>query len=418
VLVLASETAQAVICDLDLALVSNSVDLSIRRAVGEATHTPLEAVRLSMSHTHAGPEVWSTYLADTPVVQSYLDSLVHQVAGAAYAAYRNLTPVTVTAGQGEVSLAINRRQKLAGGRVVVGCNPDGFSDHSVPVVRLDTTEGTPLACIFGYAMHPTILGPPNRLLSPDYPGVARRSVELITGATPLFLQGSAGNQGPGWQGFTDDVTVAERAGQALACEAAKVFLACREERFQPIFDRIWESGAPLGTWTLEPKPADAQLSVINRTVNLPVKPAPLPAEAEAEAATLKDERQALIAAGAPLEEIEAITWRTKRADMRARHARNYSGLQEKAIEVQALRIGPVALVGVPLEPFAEIGVAVKQASPFTVTHVSGYTNGWLGYLPTAASYPEGGYEVDTTPFSAGADSVLIEGIGAMLVELA
>ena len=61
--------------------------------------------------------------------------------------------------------------------------------------------------------------------------------------------------------------------------------------------------------------------------------------------------------------------------------------------VQALRLGDVALVGVAGEAFVEIGLAVKARSPIPHTIFLGYTNGCLGYIPTAAAYEPGGYEV-------------------------
>ncbi|MBI3973294.1 MAG: hypothetical protein HY332_18635 [Chloroflexi bacterium] len=44
--------------------------------------------------------------------------------------------------------------------------------------------------------------------------------------------------------------------------------------------------------------------------------------------------------------------------------------------------------------FCEIGLAIKHSSPFPWTAVAGYTDGSVGYIPTRAAYPEGGYEVD------------------------
>ena len=61
--------------------------------------------------------------------------------------------------------------------------------------------------------------------------------------------------------------------------------------------------------------------------------------------------------------------------------------------VQALRLGDVALVGVAGEAFVEIGLAVKARSPIPHTIFLGYTNGCLGYIPTAAAYAPSGYEV-------------------------
>ena len=43
---------------------------------------------------------------------------------------------------------------------------------------------------------------------------------------------------------------------------------------------------------------------------------------------------------------------------------------------------------------------IAEASPFSWTAVSGYTNGSAGYLPTPEAHDEGGYEVETaSPFA-------------------
>jgi hypothetical protein len=64
---------------------------------------------------------------------------------------------------------------------------------------------------------------------------------------------------------------------------------------------------------------------------------------------------------------------------------------EIEIEVQALRIGDVCIVGMPGEVFSEIGFQIEEtiAGPALVL---GYSNGNVGYLCTQASYAGGGYE--------------------------
>jgi hypothetical protein len=57
-----------------------------------------------------------------------------------------------------------------------------------------------------------------------------------------------------------------------------------------------------------------------------------------------------------------------------------------------VRIGDGVIITGPGEVFTEIGMAVKERSPGRPTLYAGYTNGALGYFPTAAAYPEGGYE--------------------------
>jgi hypothetical protein len=62
-------------------------------------------------------------------------------------------------------------------------------------------------------------------------------------------------------------------------------------------------------------------------------------------------------------------------------------------EVQAWRVGDLAVVTAPGEIFNQIGVEIKGASPFAQTLFVGYANGSIGYVPVPEAYPEGGYEV-------------------------
>jgi len=61
-------------------------------------------------------------------------------------------------------------------------------------------------------------------------------------------------------------------------------------------------------------------------------------------------------------------------------------------EIWAARLGDCAVVGTPGEIFAEIGAAVREASPASVTIFAGYCGGVLGYVATPEEYPHGGYE--------------------------
>jgi hypothetical protein len=61
------------------------------------------------------------------------------------------------------------------------------------------------------------------------------------------------------------------------------------------------------------------------------------------------------------------------------------------LEISGLRIGDLSLVTLPGEVMLEIGQQVEAGLPGR-TMVLGYTNGNPGYLCTAASYPQGGYE--------------------------
>ena len=63
-------------------------------------------------------------------------------------------------------------------------------------------------------------------------------------------------------------------------------------------------------------------------------------------------------------------------------------------EVQAISLGDAAWVGLPGEVFVEYALNIDRASPFAQTTVAAYANDNPGYVPTAAAYLEGGYEVN------------------------
>ena len=89
-------------------------------------------------------------------------------------------------------------------------------------------------------------------------------------------------------------------------------------------------------------------------------------------------------------------------------------------EVQVMRIGDVALVALPGEPFVELGLEIKRRSPAPHTFVVGYANDWVGYLPTQVAWEQGGYEVSPgpwTPLGPDAAPKVVEGAITMLQRL-
>lgn len=64
-----------------------------------------------------------------------------------------------------------------------------------------------------------------------------------------------------------------------------------------------------------------------------------------------------------------------------------------SIEIEGIRIGDFVLVTFPGEPFARVGLNIKEESPYENTLMAGFSNGYLHYAPTAESYKEWGYEV-------------------------
>jgi len=420
VLVVADEDEMAAVVDVDLVAVTPGDARAIRTEVARVLGVAPETVRVTETHNHAGPppSTWSWMKDGTAALKRYYAELPDRAAGAAMAALRALRPARVAAGAGENRVAVNRRERSPDGRMATGVNPDGVMDPHVFVVRIDGTDERPLAAIVGYTAHPTTMGPTNRRFSADWPGHLKRTVETITGATCLFAQGATGNVGPGPEGFTDDPRVIRRIGGSVGCEAARVYLGLRLPPARFRHERVWESGAPLGKWMEVREPEDgAHVGVMTREIRLPLRTHPPLAQAEAQAEDARRRLNDLVDRGAPAAEVEAATFVTKRAAMTVERSRWFAGKSDLPVELHLLQIGPAVLAGIPAEPFAEIGLAIKARSPFPHTWFGGYVGGWSGYIPTPEEYPRGGYEVDTSPFTAEAAARVVEDTVAALADL-
>ena len=400
-LYMANGDTRALIIDLDLTGVTEPLDSQIRQAASEASGVPGDNIRISSTHTHAAPAFGGPWLVEgVDLLEQFFAELPEKTAAAALAAAESAVPATVGAATGECGININRRPADTGGRLFTGRNWDGYVDPEVLVLGFDDANGKPIATVVHYACHPTVLGPENRLLSPDYPGHARRAVEENIGGLCLFLQGSAGNQGP-VHGFVGDVEVARKQGKILGLAAASARMQVDPFPREEHLVEIVPSGADLGMYEDVPVgEPDSTLRVTNRFIDLPAGEFPPEDEARRFA---EEKRMELVAARQDGDDdvIKAAVMSAKRANFTVTNARTADGGTVN-VRVQAMRIGSTVLIGLPLEPFAEFAAEMRQLSPAPLTGFAGYSNGLLGYMPTFTSYEEGGYEVGNTPLRAGA----------------
>ncbi len=78
------------------------------------------------------------------------------------------------------------------------------------------------------------------------------------------------------------------------------------------------------------------------------------------------------------------------------------------VEVPAFQLSnEVAVVGVPGEVFVELGLAIKEASPFPVTLIVELTNVHIAYVPTRKAFAEGGYETLNSRLAPGGGELLV-----------
>ncbi|MBY0502259.1 MAG: neutral/alkaline non-lysosomal ceramidase N-terminal domain-containing protein [Bryobacteraceae bacterium] len=417
-LVLADGQQSVAIVDVDSIGFSPEWTQTILTAIATLTGLPLSHIRFSCTHTHSGPNTFRipVITEGRDMILEYLEGLPLRIAGAVWQAQQNLRPVRVAAGAGACDININRRQRTADGQIVVGRNPDGPVDRTVRVVRLDGLDEQPVATLVHYACHPTTMGWQTQFATPDYPGMCKRVVEEQLGGVCLFLQGATGDIGPRL-GFTGDLAIYRRLGRILGLEAAKVALNLDTLPREAKFTGLQPSGATIALFEDLPRePAEPFLAVRSRYLQLPLKTFPHPDEAEAEAVSLRAQVAHLRQHGTE-DEIRAATAQATQAGMRADRARLYHGRTHIDWQLQAMRLGNIALIAIPGEPFAETGQAIAAGSPFPHTLFSGYTNGGFSYLPVRSAYAEGGYEVETSPFAEGAAEIVVAESLAMLHEL-
>ena len=107
----------------------------------------------------------------------------------------------------------------------------------------------------------------------------------------------------------------------------------------------------------------------------------------------------------------------RRADLALRMAEDFGGKTSTGVRTHFIAFGNIALVGCNIEPFCEIGIAIKKASAFAMTLMCGYTNGRLAYMATAEEWSKGGYEVENSPFGREAADTLAKQILETLAEM-
>jgi hypothetical protein len=354
---------RAALATCDLIGLGRHTVARVRRRVAGATGIPEGAQLFACSHTHAGPEtgVLTTIGAPDP---TYLAALEARLGDALIAAAARLVPVRLSLGAADVpdGLALNRVYRRVG-------QPERY-DRQLIAVRVE-----PLATVVAFACHAVALGAGERHASADFVAPLRRDLEAAEGVPVLYLNGCGGDVNPAGMDDRGPATC-EALGRGLA-GAARGALA---------------GAAPL------PEPdaggAGAAVAGIQEWVTLPFQPLRTPDEAAALLAAGR-ERLAGLTPGSPAYRATQVT----EMEYPFRLLRLHYGsetLPEARAEVQALELGPLAVVALPGEVFSSLGRAIKLGSPFPAprTLVAGWSNDNVGYIPDADAYPLGGYEVD------------------------
>ncbi len=327
-----------------------------------ATGLPRERILLNASHTHAGPAIMVNPQSHYTIAKEQAEALIaytrqlqDQCVALATQALGRLQPAKLAWGVGVVNFPMNRRESTERG-IILGVNPRGPVDRSVPVLRVDTPEGKLIGVLFGAACHNTTYGARDNQVSGDFASAAQAFVEReFPGTQAMFLQGLAGDANPYPNSLNDPA-------KRPAAEIAR------------------EHGASLGrevTRVLDValKPVRGPLRAAHELVALPLQKAPSRAELEQTTAKagstqkwVADQMLARLKAGETL----PTTYRAP---------------------VAVWQFGTdLTLVGLPGEVVVDYVRLTEEALGPLKLWLSAYCNDTFGYLPSARVLREGGYE--------------------------
>ena len=389
---------KAAIVACDLISLHRPIVTKARALIAERTGIAPDHVILAATHCHAGPQTHPplyTLVADENARQlsaAYVERLPGLIAESVRLAEADLQPARLSAGRGrEDTISFNRRYLLKDGTVTMGARPSdvvrraGPIDPEVGVVYVDSPTGTPLVTIVNFALHVAIVTGPK--FSADYPHTVSEALRRVKGdgMLTIFLNGTSGNinhvdvlrTSPRLNGEPE----AARVGTVLAAAVLKTYHA-----LQPI--------------------DAAQLRVVTRPVRVPTLPAPSAERVTEAQAVLKRWGQ-----GAAFTDV-IHAWRD--LDL-AQYS--HDGLWDS--EVQAITFArDLALVGYPGDSFVEMGLFIKENSPYAFTFVTEQSaNGSVGYIPNEKAFPEKAYEVESSRLAPGGGEMLATAASRLLTEL-
>lgn len=395
---------QVALVILDLLGLPGSDVHEIRRLVHASIGLPPEHVLVACTHTHTGP---MTRQAHPRRDEEYFTWLARRVSDCVRLAHRRMRPARLAWGQGEAhGISFCRRYRMRDGTVRMNPgrrNPDIVEptspiDPAVGVLFVEDDAGAPVAVVTKFGLH--YVGTDDSLaISADYYGHFDRFMRQILGPSciPMLFNGTSGQVNNVDVFATHRETghrQARRVASILGGEVLKV----------------------LGRLRLRD---DVSVAASSQKVELPRRKV-TPEDLEI--------AKAILAGHDPAPDsgpFSFVVGQPIPASMRSYYAQRCLSLGELpshiTSEVQVLRIGESAWLGLPGEIFVEIGLAIKKASPSPDTFVISLANDNLGYIPTDQAFlHEGGYETwagGWKPVGPGTEGVLVTTANELLRQL-
>jgi hypothetical protein len=214
-LVLENDGTRVAICSTDFLGFPSVLGNKVRsRVQGIAA----ENILIGATHNHSGPDCYGFPDAGgkTACDVEYLDGVCVKLADAINEAVGNLQAARVKIATGQ-----------ARGKIAYNYYAEKLYDPRCDVIQFLNTESKPIATFVNYACHPEIIGPDQKIMSPDFVGPLYDRIEERKAGTGIFMNGALGGmvtadcRGPNGKDVqTWDECI--RIGNLLADEALRI----------------------------------------------------------------------------------------------------------------------------------------------------------------------------------------------------
>jgi neutral ceramidase len=212
---------RVVFVSADLGMIFQSVKQGVVNKITEdpelSEYYGDDNVLLSATHTHSGPGGYSHYFLYNVTTSGFIsenyDLIVDGIYQSIKRAHNNLAPGRVFINQGDLYNASMNRSPLA-----YANNPEeeraqyaSDVDSTMTLLRLQQHDGTDIGMINWFAVHPTSIGPTNKLIGGDNKGLASYFFEKDAGTdyvsdstfVAAFAQSNTGDVSPNLWGPAD-----------------------------------------------------------------------------------------------------------------------------------------------------------------------------------------------------------------------
>ena len=416
-LALEAGTEKAVLLTLDNCGISRDVAMDFTASISQTVGIPEASIVLHCTHTHTAPPLINPDMPEPLIVdftsvdpvreKAYYEFVRTRLCDAAQFALADLKPAKMGYGIGEApNIAFVRRFRMKDGSVQTNPGVDnpnidypiGDVDERVNVLRFDR-EGDSIVLV-NFGNHPDVVG--GNLISGDWPALTRDVVEKVLDNTKCLVCN-------GVQGDVNHVNVHPRGGylNGMFHDFDDVSRGYPHAQYMA---RVVTGGVLQAFDKVKYVDVD-RIHAIRRTIevsaNMPNKEELMQAE----------KIHALHEAGRDAELPYSGMMLTTMVAEADRMVKLQNGPESFSMELSGVAIGPVALIGIPGEPFTGVGRSLKETPGWDMVLPCCLTNGSEGYFPMQDAYDEGGYESRSSFFKAGVAEFLVKESAKLLKDL-